>query len=159
MSTHDVFEQYQHLIRPIAVRLARHLPGHSLEDLRQSGSVGLLDACARYRADRSATFAVFARARIRGAILDSLAEAEVHGGVDEMQDSVSGEPSPERFAEIAELEAAVRELPFRQRQILELHYGREMSLRAAARAAGISFAAARRREASALAMLRVRMAA
>lgn len=158
MSISEIFDAYQHLIRPIAARLARHLPGYSLEDLRQSGSVGLLEACARYRPDRASTFAMFARARIRGAMLDSLPSSKPLASSSPPEGSYDG-ASPEKAAEMAEIAEMVEELPLKQQLIVKLHYGREMSLRAAGRAAGISFAAARGREARAMQALRKRMAA
>lgn len=158
MSNHEIYDAYQHLIRPIAARLARQLPGHSLEDLRQTGSVGLLEACAKFRPARAATFAQFARARIRGAMLDSLPRSKPLASTDAPEGSYDGE-SPERGAEIAEMQTMVEELPERQREILRLRYGGEMSLRAAGRAAGISTAAAVRREKRALQTLRKWMAA
>lgn len=158
MSKNEIFDAYQHLIRPIAARLAQHLPGYSLEDLRQSGSVGLLEACGRYRPEKAATFATFARVRIRGAMLDSLAGSKPLASASPPDGSYDDE-SPFLAAQLAEMDAAVEELPKRQREILELHYRGEMSLRAAGRAAGICFSAAKRREQRALSTLRKRMAA
>lgn len=157
MSEHEIFDRHAHLIRPIAARLARRLPGYSLDDLRQSGAVGLLEACARYRPSRAATFAQFARARIRGAILDSLPRSRpLASSMNAPEGSYEGE-SAERGAEIAEMEGMVEELPEKQREILELHFGAEMSLREAGRCAGISLAAATRRQARAITTLRKRM--
>lgn len=158
MSKGDVFARYQHLIRPIAARLARLLPGHSLEDLQQSGAVGLLEAASKYDHRRARTFAQLAKMRIRGAILDSLARSRLIAN-----DADSPEASEDgvafRAAHLAEMHVAIAGLSREQREILELHYAGEMSLRAAGRAAGISLAAARRREQRALAALRKRMVA
>lgn len=62
-------------------RLARHLltrmPGHiELDDLVQAGMVGLLEAADRYIHREGASFATFAAHRIRGAMLDSLRDAD-----------------------------------------------------------------------------------
>lgn len=159
MSTVDVYGAYQHLIRPIAARLARKLPGYSREDLEQSGAVGLLEACQRYNPSRASTFALFAKARIRGAILDSLPRCKPLASSAIAPEGSYGGVSPEKHAEIAEMEAEVEKLPEAQRVILRLHYGEEMSLRAAGRAAGISLAAATRREDRAMRTLRARMVA
>lgn len=157
MTAHEIFAAHEHLIRPIAARLARHLPGFPIEDLRQSGAVGLLEACAKFRPARGSSFPQFARARIRGAILDSLPRSKPLARSETAPEGSYEGESPERGAEISEMEAMVEELPERQRVILELHYRREMSLRAAGRLVGISLAAATRREARAMGTLRKRM--
>jgi RNA polymerase sigma factor for flagellar operon FliA len=71
------------LVRRIAHHFARRLPAHvELEDLIQAGMVGLLEAAQRYSGSeiapcaRLASFATFATHRIRGAMLDSLRDAD-----------------------------------------------------------------------------------
>lgn len=152
MSAHEIYAEYAHLIRPIAARLARQLPGHSLQDMEQTGSVGLLQAVSKFQERRAATFALLAKQRIRGAMLDSLAAHRRLGSDDGPEAS---EPeTASRSTELAEVREAVADLPRLQREIIDLHYGREMSLRAAGRAAGISCSAAARRERRAIAALR-----
>ncbi len=157
MTAREIYDAYQYLIRPIAARLARQLPCHSLEDLRQSGAVGLLQAAAKFKPGRAASFPQFARARIRGAMLDSLPRSKPLAGSEIAPEASYEGENPERGAELAEMVAEVEELPSPQREIIRLRYGGEMSLRAASRRAGISLATATRRERRAIANLRKRM--
>jgi RNA polymerase sigma factor for flagellar operon FliA len=61
------------LVRSIASRIRRRLPNHlPFEDLLQAGTIGLLDAIAKYDPRKATRFEVYASSRIRGAILDSL---------------------------------------------------------------------------------------
>jgi RNA polymerase sigma factor for flagellar operon FliA len=61
------------LVKKIALYIKRRLPSHiSLEDLMQSGFVGLLEARNSYKDDMGTTFETFASIRIRGSIIDSL---------------------------------------------------------------------------------------
>ena len=65
--------QVQYIARRIHDRLPAHVP---LADLVQAGVVGLMDALAKYDAQRSVQFDSYASFRIRGAILDSLRELD-----------------------------------------------------------------------------------
>lgn len=71
---------HDYLVRRIAYQFVRRLPPNiELGDLIQDGMVGLLEAARRYsRSDIApfATFATFASHRIRGAMLDSLRDAD-----------------------------------------------------------------------------------
>jgi RNA polymerase sigma factor for flagellar operon FliA len=61
------------LVRFIAARIAASLPVHvELEDLVQTGTLGLIDAVRRYDPSKGIPFPAYARYRIRGSILDSL---------------------------------------------------------------------------------------
>lgn len=61
----------------IASRIRERLPGHiELEDLVNAGVVGLLEASRSFDSTKNAQFKVFARFRIRGAIMDSLRESD-----------------------------------------------------------------------------------
>jgi RNA polymerase sigma factor FliA len=61
------------LVRFIAARIASSLPVHvELEDLVQTGTLGLIDAVRRYDPAKGIPFPAYARYRIRGSILDSL---------------------------------------------------------------------------------------
>src|SRR5262249_61769141 len=67
--------------RPPVRRGARRLLGRvlasaDLEDLVAWGTLGLLDALARYEPAREALFSTYARIRIRGAILDHLRDID-----------------------------------------------------------------------------------
>lgn len=61
------------LVRAIAVRTQEGLPVHiDLEDLINEGVIGLIDAAAKYEPGKRVVFPIYARHRIRGAMLDSL---------------------------------------------------------------------------------------
>src|SRR5581483_7297086 len=65
------------LVRVIALHVLATLPKHvELEDLEQAGTLGLLNAADRFDASLDVNFATYAKHRIRGAILDSLRQAD-----------------------------------------------------------------------------------
>lgn len=62
-----------HLVKAIAAGIRKSLPNHvELNDLVQTGNLGLIDAAEKYDPDKMVTFSSYARHRIRGAILDGL---------------------------------------------------------------------------------------
>lgn len=61
------------LVKRIAHHLAARLPSNiEIDDLIQSGMVGLLEAAGNFDASRGASFETFAGIRIRGAMLDDV---------------------------------------------------------------------------------------
>ncbi|MBL1270086.1 MAG: RNA polymerase sigma factor FliA [Halomonas sp.] len=69
----ELLTQYMPLVRRQALTLQVRLPASiELDDLIQSGMVGLLEALGRFDATQGATFATFASQRIRGAMMDEL---------------------------------------------------------------------------------------
>jgi RNA polymerase sigma factor FliA len=65
------------LVRAIAVSMHEKLPVHvDLDDLVQAGIIGLFDAANKFDADRQDVFSIYAKHRIRGAILDSLRQLD-----------------------------------------------------------------------------------
>ncbi len=61
------------LVRYIAARIASTIPASvELDDLIQTGTLGLIDAVRRYDGSKGIPFPAYARYRIRGAILDAL---------------------------------------------------------------------------------------
>ena len=78
-------EQQDALIRthlPLVRRMAGHLasrlpPSVELDDLMQFGLMGLNDALQRYQAQEGVPFEVYARTRIRGAMIDGLRQADL----------------------------------------------------------------------------------
>lgn len=65
------------LVRRIAHHLAARLPASvQVEDLVQSGMIGLIEASRQYQAGQGATFATYAGIRIRGAMIDELRRAD-----------------------------------------------------------------------------------
>jgi RNA polymerase sigma factor for flagellar operon FliA len=69
----DLLKEYAPLVRRLALQLIAKLPANvDLDDLIQSGMIGLLDAGTRYQDDQGAKFETYASQRIRGAMLDEL---------------------------------------------------------------------------------------
>lgn len=65
------------LVKAIAGHIQKTVPVHiELDDLVHAGTMGLFDAATKYREDREVTFAIYAKHRIRGAILDSLRQMD-----------------------------------------------------------------------------------
>ncbi len=67
------------LVRSIASRIHATIPSYAgieLSDLVQSGHLGLVHAARTYQSGRQVPFAVYARFRIRGEILDSLRQVD-----------------------------------------------------------------------------------
>ena len=61
------------LVRYIAARIASTIPASvELDDLIQTGTLGLIDAVRRFDPSKGIPFPAYARYRIRGAILDAL---------------------------------------------------------------------------------------
>lgn len=74
----DIME-YLPLVRSIAGRIYSAIPPYAaveLSDLMQAGHLGLLHARRSYRSSTNVPFAVYARFRIRGEILDSLRQID-----------------------------------------------------------------------------------
>ncbi len=69
----EFVQQHRGLVKKIALHVKRRLPSHiELEDLLQSGFIGLLEARQHYKQNMGTTFETFASIRIHGAIIDSL---------------------------------------------------------------------------------------
>ena len=69
----EVVEQHATLVKRIAYHLIARLP-HTVEvdDLIQTGMIGLLDAAQHYDTTQGASFETYAGIRIRGAMLDEI---------------------------------------------------------------------------------------
>jgi RNA polymerase sigma factor FliA len=66
-------EAHLWLVKKIALHLKARLPRHILlDDLIQSGTLGLIEAAQKFQSDKGATFATYASIRVRGSILDEL---------------------------------------------------------------------------------------
>ena len=62
---------YIGLVKRIAIYLKGRVPDYiQLEDMIQIGTLGLIEASKAYKPDVGVEFEVFARNRVRGAILD-----------------------------------------------------------------------------------------
>lgn len=72
-SSEDLVTEHVELVKKIAHHLAARLPATvDVNDLMQSGMVGLLEASANFDATRGASFETYAGIRIRGAMLDDI---------------------------------------------------------------------------------------
>jgi RNA polymerase sigma factor for flagellar operon FliA len=164
-------EENQHLIRPIAAALSRRLPPcFPIEDLEQWGACGLLDAAERFQEGREATWAAYARVRIKGAILDAIAgrswkdstaapldDAAIRTVAD--SSAVPIDQELERRERIQILRQAIAGLPERQRTVIELRYGRdtEITQESAGASMGVTQQRVNELEREALARLRRRL--
>jgi len=69
----ELVEQYATLVKRIAHHMLGRLPSNvQVNDLIQSGMVGLLEAARKYDASKGASFETYAGIRIRGAMLDDI---------------------------------------------------------------------------------------
>jgi len=69
----DLVTQHVGLVKRIAYHMAARLPSSvDIDDLMQSGMVGLLEAAGNFDPDRGASFETYAGIRIRGAMLDDI---------------------------------------------------------------------------------------
>src|SRR6201996_448266 len=82
------------LVKRIAYHLVSRMPPNvEVDDLIQSGMIGLLDAAKHYSPDKGANFETYAGIRIRGAMLDEVRKSDwtprsVHRNMREMADVV-----------------------------------------------------------------------
>ena len=76
-ATNDLVVQHAPLVKRIAYHLLGRLPDTvQLDDLVQSGMLGLLEAIKNYDASQGASFETYAGIRIRGAMLDELRRSD-----------------------------------------------------------------------------------
>lgn len=69
----QLLTEHVRLVRFVARKVARHLPGETdFDELVSAGTLGLIQALDAFDASRGLTFSTFAAPRIRGAILDEL---------------------------------------------------------------------------------------
>jgi len=69
----QIILEHASLIRYIVNRMAVRLPSHiDLEDLHNTGVIGLIDAIEKYDPGKNCKFKTYAEFRIKGAILDQL---------------------------------------------------------------------------------------
>lgn len=72
-TTSDLIERHTKLVNKIAYHLMARLPASVLvDDLVQSGMIGLLEAARNFDGSKGASFETFAGIRIRGAMLDEM---------------------------------------------------------------------------------------
>jgi RNA polymerase sigma factor for flagellar operon FliA len=112
----DFVKKYAPLVKRIAYHMVAKLPSSvDVDDLIQSGMLGLMDAANRYQDNQGAQFETYATQRIRGAMLDELRDA------DWMPRSVR--------KQLRELEAAIAKLEQRlKRPATEIELAKELGL-------------------------------
>lgn len=75
--TEGLVARHAELVKRIAYHLAGRLPASvEVDDLIQSGMIGLLEAAAHFTSDRGASFETYAGIRIRGAMIDALRQLD-----------------------------------------------------------------------------------
>lgn len=76
-SLESIIAENSILVKKIAHHLLARLPSHIvLDDLIQSGTVGLIEAAYNYDPTKGASFSTYAGIRIRGAILDEIRKGD-----------------------------------------------------------------------------------
>lgn len=73
----ELISEHMYLVKATARRVQKSLGVHvELEDLVHAGTLGLFEAATKYQDDKQVPFPVYAKHRIRGAILDSLRQLD-----------------------------------------------------------------------------------
>ncbi len=73
LTTNEMVHQHSPLVRRIAYHLIARLPANvQVDDLIQSGMIGLLEAFKNFEPSHGASFETYAGIRIRGAMLDEI---------------------------------------------------------------------------------------
>ena len=76
-SQHEMVAEYAPLVKRIAYHLMTRLPPSvQVDDLIQSGMIGLLEAARNYDSSQGASFETYAGIRIRGAMLDEIRKGD-----------------------------------------------------------------------------------
>lgn len=163
-----LYERFVRLVRPIAHRLASALHGLAdEEDLAQTGRLALAEACRAADAERNATFGIYVRSRIRGAMLDSVRGPEYREALREARAVRRDGAVPERTAlrpgDTAilpdpwlrdRLRRRLAALPAAQARVMACRYLADLTQSETAAALGITKGTAAGRERAALARLR-----
>ncbi len=76
-SPNELIEQHAALVKRIAHHLLMRLPASvQVDDLIQSGMIGLLEAASKFDDSKGASFETYAGIRIRGAMLDEIRKGD-----------------------------------------------------------------------------------
>ena len=107
-----LIEENLELVKRIAYHLLARLPAHTeIDDLMQSGMIGLLEAARNYDPSRGASFSTFAGFRIRGAMLDEVRrhdwtprsvhrkQRELSAAIRELEGETGRQPNAEEVAD------------------------------------------------------------
>lgn len=111
-TSEDLVTDHIDLVKRIAYHLAARLPATvDVDDLTQSGMVGLLEAASNFDASHGASFETFAGIRIRGAMLDDIRKhdwtprsvhhkyRQVAAAINSIENETGGAASAEDIAE------------------------------------------------------------
>jgi RNA polymerase sigma factor for flagellar operon FliA len=184
----EIVTQHLHLVHGVVHRLARRLPPNvERDDLVAAGTFGLVEALRRNRGDEGATFAWYARTRIRGAVVDelraqdwlsrrardratsdkaaggagtafvSLEEAGLAAESGELASSADPAAEAEAKSDRRALSRALERLPERERQVITMHYFEGAKLKTIGVSLGVSEPRVSQLHARAIAQLRVIM--
>ncbi|MCD9470576.1 RNA polymerase sigma factor FliA [Photobacterium phosphoreum] len=109
-------ERYSTLVKRIAHHLMARLPPNVLvEDLIQSGMIGLLEAQRNYDPTKGASFETFAGIRIRGAMLDDIRRGDwvprsvyknsrrISDAISQLEHRLGRDPSDNEIAQFLEM--------------------------------------------------------
>lgn len=95
MSATICVEDYLDLVKRIAQHMIARMPASvQIDDLIQSGMIGLLEAAKKYDAGKGASFETYAGIRIRGAIVDEIRKGDwvprsVHRNARRISDTIA----------------------------------------------------------------------
>lgn len=174
-----VLEHLQ-IVEKIAGAVARRVPPSiQLDDLKQAGTMGLMEAATRYDATKGVPFVAWAIIRVRGAVLDCVQTHYKHAHTEQLQSACDGEiggaheMSSDHGAAAAAIEAACEarqqsnrihlvvsnDLPRRERRVVELHYSKGHNMQIVARRMKVSPTRVFQLRASALETVREKLAA
>ncbi len=165
-ATEHLIMSHLWLVRVVAKKVLDRLPSHvELNDLTGDGMLGLITAARRYDPTRGVAFPLYAKHRIRGAIVDGLRRTDhlsrdsrskakkveqerreivfVEGTCGATAETIAGAVCPpDVMAGNAELSAtlrsAMRTLPARYREIVGLYHWRGLTMREIGRSYGIN---------------------
>jgi RNA polymerase sigma factor for flagellar operon FliA len=180
--------EHLHLVHGVVHRLARRLPPNvERDDLVAAGTFGLVEALQRNRGDEGATFAWYARTRIRGAVVDelraqdwlsrrardratsdkaaggagaafvSLEDAAVAAASEELTSNADPAAEAEARSDRRALSRALERLPARERQVITMHYFEGAKLKTIGASLGVSEPRVSQLHARAIAQLRTIM--
>ena len=140
--------EHLELVDVIAGSIIRRMPASfELDDLRQAGRVGLINAAARYDRSMNVPFGAYARHRIRGEILEACrrrnwreaTHEELYAGVRDMRPADVDLDAGIRAGERARLlTMALAGLSPAHRAILRAHYLEQRTVREIGQKAGIT---------------------
>lgn len=159
-----LIECYIPLARALARRVRRFdTPLADDDDMTSAAFLGLIDAVDRFEPGRGVPFEAYASLRIRGAIIDELRRIDERGrstnpatkprtmSLDGLVEEdwrrflTTDDTVDEKFEHedlCGRVQAALRDLPARQREVLARYYADELTLREAGQRMGVSEARA-----------------